>query len=187
MEVSKTRDLWRLIFGLGIVHVGAGVAKSLGRQFPSLDDLRGASLDQLAEIEDVGEVIAQSLFQWFGEDRNRRLLERVGQAGLNLRSALYQPKAAPGPWAGKTFVLTGTLPTLKREEAAAKIEALGGKVSGSVSKKTDYVVAGDEAGSKLEKAQQLGIRILDEREFLALCIHPQRSPDAGGIFPISYQ
>ena len=187
VEVSQTRDLWRLIFGLGILHVGAGVAKSLGRQFPSLDDLRGASLDQLAEIEDVGEVIAQSLFQWFGEDRNRRLLERVGQAGLNLRSALYQPKAAPGPWAGKTFVLTGTLPTLKREEAAAKIEALGGKVSGSVSKKTDYVVAGDEAGSKLEKAQQLGIRILDEREFLALCIHPQSSPDAGGIFPISYQ
>jgi DNA ligase (NAD+) len=91
------------------------------------------------------------------------------KAGVNMRSALYQPQAAAGPFAGKTFVLTGTLPTLKREEAAAGIEALGGKVAGSVSKKTDYVVAGEDAGSKLEKARQLGVKILDEKEFLQLC------------------
>jgi DNA ligase (NAD+) len=91
------------------------------------------------------------------------------KAGVNFSSELYKPRAAAGPFAGKTFVLTGTLPNLKREEAAAKIEALGGKVSGSVSKKTDYVVAGDEAGSKLEKAQKLGVKVIDEAELLKLC------------------
>ncbi|HEY0455693.1 MAG TPA: NAD-dependent DNA ligase LigA, partial [Verrucomicrobiae bacterium] len=169
VEASKQRDLWRLLFGLGILHVGAGVAKSLGRQFPDLDTLRHVSLEQLTEIEDVGEIIAQSLFQWFGDARNQRLIERLGKAGLNFQSSLYKPQAAAGPFAGKTFVLTGTLPSLTREEAAARIEALGGKVSSSVSKKTDYVLAGEEAGSKLEKAQKLGVKIIDEKQFLALC------------------
>ena len=169
IEASKTRDLWRLIFGLGILHVGAGVAKSLGRSFATLDDLRQASADELTNVEDIGGVIAASLAGWFAESRNQKLLERLRQAGLNFRSALYKPKAAAGALAGKTFVLTGALPNLKREEAAAKIEALGGKVSSSVSKKTDYVIAGEEAGSKLDKAQALGIRILDEKQFLDLC------------------
>lgn len=169
LAASKKRDLWRLLFGLGILHVGTGVAKSLGRSFATLDDLLAASVDQLTEIEDVGEVIALSLAQWQGDERNRKLIERLRKAGLNFDSALFQPQSAPGPLAGKTFVLTGTLPTLKREEAAAKIEALGGKVSGSVSKKTHYVVAGDEAGSKLEKAQKLGVPVLDEAQFLELC------------------
>jgi DNA ligase (NAD+) len=123
----------------------------------------------LTEIEDVGEVIAHSLAQWHGEAANRKLIERLRKAGLNFNSALYNPSAALGPFAGKTFVLTGTLPTLKREEAAAKIEALGGKVSGSVSKKTDFVVAGEEAGSKLDKAQKLGVKIIDEAELLKMC------------------
>ncbi len=166
LEASKTRDLWRLLFGLGILHVGAGVAKSLGRCFATLDDLFDASQVQLTEIGDVGAVIARSLVQWHGEPRNRKLIERLRRAGLNFNSALYQSSAAPGPLAGKTFVLTGTLPTLKREEAAAKIEAAGGKVSASVSKKTDYVVAGEEAGTKLEKAQKLGVKIIDEAELL---------------------
>jgi DNA ligase (NAD+) len=169
IEASKTRDLWRLLFGLGILHVGAGVAKSIGRCFPSLDDLRTASLVQLAEIEDVGEVVAKSLFEWFGNPDHVKLVDRLRQAGLNFRSALYNPAAALGALAGKTFVLTGTLPTLSREEATAKIEAVGGKVSGSVSKKTDYVVAGAEAGSKLEKAQKLGVKVIDEAELLTLC------------------
>ncbi len=169
IEASKTRDLWRLLFGLGILHVGAGVAKALGKCFATPDDLFAASLPQLTEIEDVGEVIARSLVEWHGDARNRNLMERLRKAGLNFKSALYHPSAALGPLAGKTFVLTGTLPTLKREEAAAKIEALGGKVSGSVSKKTDYVVAGEEAGSKLEKAQKLGVKIIDEAELLKLC------------------
>jgi len=123
----------------------------------------------LTECEDVGEVIAKSVVQWHGDQRNRELLERLRKAGVNFKSELFQPKAQAGPFSGKTFVLTGTLPNLKREEAAAKIEARGGKVSGSVSKKTDYVVAGEEAGSKLDKAQKLGVKIIDEKEFLKLC------------------
>jgi DNA ligase (NAD+) len=168
LNASKSRDLWRLLFGLGILHVGAGVAKSLARHFPTLDDIFAANAGQLAEAEDIGEVIAQSLVNWHGDTRNQKLIERLRAAGLNFRSELFQPRAKAGPFAGKTFVLTGTLPTLTREEAAAKIESLGGKVSGSVSKKTDFVVAGEEAGSKLDKAQKLGVKIIDEKEFLAM-------------------
>jgi DNA ligase (NAD+) len=169
VQASKSRDLWRVLYGLGILHVGAGVAKKLGRWFPALDDLFAAGVDQLTGCEDVGEVIAHSIVQWHGDERNRKLLERLRGAGVNFKSELYQPQAEAGPLAGKTFVLTGTLPRLKREEAAAKIEARGGKVSGSVSKKTDYVVAGAEAGSKLDKAQKLGVKIIDEAELLRLC------------------
>jgi DNA ligase (NAD+) len=169
VQASKSREMWRLVFGLGILHVGAGVAKALGKAFPFLDDVFAASAPQLTEIEDVGEVIARSIVQWHGDARNRKLIERLRKAELNFKSSLYNPSAALGPLAGKTFVLTGTLPTLKREEAAAKIEALGGKVSGSVSKKTDYVVAGEEAGSKLDKAQKLGVKIIDEAELLKIC------------------
>ncbi|MGZ5545574.1 MAG: NAD-dependent DNA ligase LigA, partial [Limisphaerales bacterium] len=168
IEASKKRELWRLLFGLGILHVGSGVAKSLARNFESLDALARATLEQLTETEDIGEVIAQSLTEWFSNKQNLQLIERLRVAGLNFQSETYKAKAAPGPLAGKTFVLTGTLPTLKREEAQAKIEAAGGKVSGSVSKKTNYVVAGEEAGSKLEKARQLGVAILNEAEFLKL-------------------
>ncbi|HXG48555.1 MAG TPA: helix-hairpin-helix domain-containing protein, partial [Methylomirabilota bacterium] len=168
VQASKTRDLWRVLFGLGIPHVGAGVAKTLGRSFASLDDIFAASVDQLTAVEDVGEVIAQSLHQWHGDPRHRDLIERLRRAGVNFQSSLHRPGAAIGPFAGKTFVLTGTLPSLTREEATARIEALGGRVSGSVSKKTDYVLAGAEAGSKLEKAQKLGVKIIDEAEFLRL-------------------
>jgi DNA ligase (NAD+) len=169
VEASKQRDMWRVLYGLGILHVGSGVAKALGRGFATLDDVFAASVDQLTECEDVGEVIAQSVVQWHGDPQNRKLIERLRKAGLNFKSVLCQPRAATGPLAGKTFVLTGMLPTLKREEAAAKIEAAGGKVSGSVSKKTDYVVAGTEAGSKLDKAQKLGVKIIGETELLRLC------------------
>jgi DNA ligase (NAD+) len=168
LAASKARDLWRLLFGLGILHVGAGVAKSLARHFPTLDDIFAASAEQLTEAEDIGEVIAQGLVHWHSDARNRKLIERLRAAGLNFKSELYQPAAEAGSLAGKTFVLTGMLPTLTREEATAKIEALGGKVSGSVSKKTDYVLAGEDAGSKLDKAQKLGVKILDEKEFLKI-------------------
>jgi len=174
VEASKKRDLWRLIFGLGILHVGSGVAKALARHFATLDELANASVAQLTETDDIGEVIAQSVFEWFHEADNQKLVTRLREAGLNFRSELHKPRAAAGALAGKTFVLTGTLPTLKREEAAAKIEALGGKVSSSVSKKTDYVVAGEEAGSKLEKAQQLRVKILHEAEFLELVTANER-------------
>lgn len=169
VEASKGRDMWRLIFGLGILHVGAGVAKALGRAFPSLDEVMGASVDQLTTCQDVGEVIANSISQWQGDAANRKLIERLRKAGLNFKSELFRPAVQNAPLAGKTFVLTGTLPNLKREEATARIEEAGGKVSSSVSKKTDYVVAGAEAGSKLDKAQQLGVRIIDEAELLRLC------------------
>ena len=169
IEASKKRDLWRLLFGLGILHVGAGVAKALSRAFPNLDAIFTASLPQLLAVDDVGEVIAVSLEQWYADSRNRDLIERLRKAGLNFESSLHQAANASGPFSGRTFVLTGTLPTLSREQATAKIEALGGKTSSSVSKKTDYVLAGTEAGSKLDKAQKLGVKIIDEDEFLKMC------------------
>jgi DNA ligase (NAD+) len=168
VAASKSREMWRVLYGLGILHVGAGVAKELGRSFATLHDVFAAGLERLLHCEDVGEVIANSVVQWHGEPRNRQLVDRLRKAGLNFASELYRPQAKSGPLAGKTFVLTGTLPNLKREEAAAKIEAAGAKVSGSVSKKTDYVVAGEEAGSKLEKAQKLGVKTIDEAELLRL-------------------
>ena len=168
LESSKQRDLWRLLYGLGILHVGAGVAKALGRRFATLDDLFHAGIGPLREVDDVGEVIARSLVDWHADARNRELLERLRKAGLKFESELYQPAAAPGRLTGKTFVLTGTLPTMTREEATAIIESLGGKVSGSVSRKTDYVLAGEDAGSKLAKAQQLGVPVINEAEFRRL-------------------
>ena len=169
IETSKQRDMWRVLYGLGILHVGAGVAKTLGRSFQTLDDVFAASVDQLNAVEDVGGVIAQSLVRWHGEQRHRLLVERLRRAGVNLQSSLYQAASGIGPLAGKTFVLTGTLPSMTREEATARIESLGGKVSNSVSKKTDFLLAGSEAGSKLEKARKLGVRIIDEAEFVRIC------------------
>jgi len=165
VEASKQRDLWRLIFGLGILHVGAGVAKALARCFATLDDLMAASLDELRRVEDVGEVIATSLLRWHGDSRNRDLIERLRNAGLNFESALHQTATATGPLAGKNWVLTGTLPSWTREEATARIEALGGRVTSSLSRKTDCLLAGENPGSKLDQARRLGVRILDEAEF----------------------
>jgi DNA ligase (NAD+) len=128
-----------------------------------------AGEEELVAIDDVGEVIAKSVHHWFGDPENRRLIKRLRKAGLNFESSIYQSAAATGALAGKTLVLTGTLPTLKRHEAAAKIEAAGGKVSGSVSSKTDYVLAGEEAGSKLAKAEKLNVTVIDEAELLRLC------------------
>ncbi len=127
VKASKQREMWRLLYGLGILHVGTGVAKALAQYFPTLDDILSAGAEQLMEAEDIGEVIADGIVQWWGDDRNRKLIDRLHKANLNFKSELYKPKAAVGPLAGKTFVLTGTLPNLKREEAAAKIEAAGGK------------------------------------------------------------
>jgi DNA ligase (NAD+) len=168
VTASRKRDLWRLVFGLGILHVGEGVAKALARHFPALDDILTASVDQLTEVPDVGEVIAASLIHWQGDPRNQQLVERLRRAGLNFRSSLNPAAAQSGPWAGKTVVLTGTLASLTRAEATARVEALGGRVAGSVSQKTDYVVVGADAGSKLKKAEQLGVTLLSEAEFLRL-------------------
>ena len=169
LEASKARDLWRVIFGLGILHVGAGVAKALCRAFPNLDELMNATEEQLVAIDDVGEVIARSVHQWFGEPDNRNLVKRLRREGLNFESTIFQVAEVAGPLAGKALVLTGTFSNLKRHEAAARIEAAGGKVVGSVSKKTDYVVAGEAAGSKLTKAEKLSISVIDEAKLLRLC------------------
>jgi DNA ligase (NAD+) len=169
VQASKHRDLWRLLYGLGIPHVGAGVAKVLGRSFATLDDWCAASVEQLQKCEDIGEVIARSIAQWRAEARNQQLMSKLRSAGVNLKSVLCQPAGDAASLSGKTLVLTGTLPHLTREEATARIEAAGGKVSSSVSKKTDYVVAGSEAGSKLDKARKLGVRIIDEAELTRLC------------------
>ena len=169
IKASKDRDLWRMIFGLGILHVGAGVAKALTRSLPDLDAIMEVNEDQLAELDDIGPIIAQSVASWFDDNHNRQLIERLRKYGLSFESSNFAGGAAPGKFAGKVFVLTGTLPTLKRSEAAEKIEALGGKASSSVSKKTDYVVAGEDAGSKLAKAEKLGVAVIDEAELLRLC------------------
>lgn len=168
LAASKKRDLWHLIFGLGILHVGAGVAKTLGRHFQDLKDLMEASELELVAIDEIGDVIARSIVDWFSDSRNKQLIQQLDKLGLNFDSALYVDDDGEKPLAGKTFVLTGTLPSLTRSEASAKIEQAGGKVTSSVSKKTDYVVAGSEAGSKLEKAQRLGLEILSEDELVAI-------------------
>ena len=170
IAASTHRDLWRLLFGLGILHLGVSGAKALARAYPDLDALAAAGTAELVQVPDIGEVIARSVADWFSDDKNRDLIRRLRAAGVNFTSSLYRPvDAVPsGPFAGRTFVLTGTLPGMTRESATAEIESRGGKVSSSVSRKTDFVLAGEEAGSKLEKARQLGIPILDEAEFRRL-------------------
>jgi DNA ligase (NAD+) len=167
IEKSKATTLPRFIFGLGIRHVGEATAKELARHFGSLDALAAADEAALQQAQDVGPVLAESIARFFAEPHNREVIRALRAAGVRWREAAPQ-RAAAGPLAGRTLVLTGTLPDLTRDEAKARIEAAGGKVAGSVSRKTDYVVAGAEAGSKLEKARELGIPILDEGGLLAL-------------------
>ncbi|NMF97986.1 NAD-dependent DNA ligase LigA [Aromatoleum toluolicum] len=161
IEKSRHTTLARFIFALGIRNVGEATAKDLARHFGSLDALMDATAERLVEVRDVGPVVAQSIAGFFAEAHNREVIEQLRAAGVTWEEG--EP-AAPvaGSASGKVFVLTGTLPTMSRDEAKALIEAHGGKVSGSVSKKTDYVVAGAEAGSKLAKAEELGVVVLDE-------------------------
>ncbi len=170
LEKSKTTTLPRFLFGLGIRHVGEATTKDLARHFGSLDRIMDASVDQLLAVRDVGPIVAQSIRTFFDQPHNREVVEQLRAAGVNWPE--HEPSAAADagtlPLFGKTLVLTGTLPHLSRDEAKAMIEAAGGKVAGSVSKKTHYLVAGEEAGSKLEKAQSLGIPILDEAGLRAL-------------------
>ena len=169
IDESRTRPLHHLLYALGIRHVGEGVARLLAENFETLNDLMAARADELAAVDGVGEVMAESLVKFFGTPRNAQLISRLQAAGVAAPNPLWSAgKASDGPLAGMTFVLTGTLPTLKREEAAALILAAGGKVSSSVSKKTDYVVAGEEPGSKLDKAKKLGVKVIGERELEGL-------------------
>ncbi len=164
---SKATTLARFIFALGIRNVGEATAKDLARHFGNLDALMGADADCLQQVPDVGPIVAASVARFFAEPHNIEVIGQLRAAGVSWPQG--EPAAVVGsPIAGKTFVLTGTLPELTRDEAKDMIEALGGKVAGSVSKKTDYVVAGAEAGSKLDKAQALGLSILDEKQFREL-------------------
>jgi DNA ligase (NAD+) len=168
IEASKEAGLARLVYGLGIRHVGERTATILANHFGSIEKLSPATSEELANIYEIGEVVAASIHDWFRQARNRKLLKRLADAGVKMEAARAGGEQAPRVFEGKTFVLTGTLPTMKRDDAKAYIEARGGRVSGSVSKKTDFVVAGDEAGSKLAKAQELGVTVIDEEKLLNL-------------------
>jgi len=167
IETSKATTLARFIFALGIRNVGETTAKDLARHFGSLDKLMAASEADLLAVHDVGPIVAQSILQFFAEPHNREVIATLRSAGVHWPESTGLQQSA-GILAGKTLVLTGSLPTLARDAAKDRIEAAGGKVAGSVSKKTDYVVAGAEAGSKLDKARELGVAILDETGLLAL-------------------
>jgi DNA ligase (NAD+) len=171
LEKSKQTTLPRFLFGLGIRHVGEATAKDLARHFGQLDRIMDATEEELLEVNDVGPVVAQSLRTFFDQPHNREVVEQLRACGVRWEEgdALAQ---TPKPLAGKTFVLTGTFPTMGRDQAKELLEAAGAKVAGSVSKKTDYVVAGAEAGSKLTKAQELGVTVLDEAGMLALLAAP---------------
>jgi len=167
IEKSKQTTLPRFLFGLGIRHVGEATAKELARHFGNMDAIMDATLDQLLQVPDVGPIVALSLRTFFDQPHNREVVEQLRACGVSWTEG--EPTAGASlPLAGQTFVLTGTLPTLSRDEAKDMLEALGAKVAGSVSKKTHCVVAGAEAGSKLEKAKDLGIPVLDEAGLLAL-------------------
>lgn len=163
---SKENDLSRVLFALGISNIGEKAAAALAQHFGSMEQLERALPDEIQQIEGFGQVMAQSVADFLAEPRNREQIDRLRQAGVNLQS-LRQKKG--DSLSGKTFVLTGTLPTLKRSQAKEMIEERGGKVAGSVSKKTHFVVAGEEAGSKLTKAQELGVPVITEQELLAMC------------------
>jgi DNA ligase (NAD+) len=167
IEKSKQTTLPRFLFGLGIRHVGEATAKALARYFGHLDAIMNASEAALLDVDDVGPVVAQSIRTFFDQAHNREVVEQLRACGVMWEEGAPAERA-PQPLSGKTFVITGTLPTLGRDEAKDLLEAAGGKVAGSVSKKTDYVVAGAEAGSKLTKALELGVKVIDENQLMEL-------------------
>ena len=168
IDKSKANSVEKLLFGLGIKEVGAKMAKTLSRIFGNLDALASATEEDLLEIPDVGPVVARSIVNWFSSEHNKELIEQLRAEGLNFNFLGSISKAANSYFSGKTVVLTGTLDSMGRKEATEILENLGAKVTGSVSKATDAVVAGHDAGSKLDKAQSLGITVLNESEFLEL-------------------
>jgi len=165
VEKSKGNDLSKLIFALGIRHIGAKAGKLLSDHFRNIDNIMNASVDDILQIEGYGSVMAESVVEYFSTESAKELIEKLRKCGVNMES---KSEIKDNRFSGMTFVLTGTLPTLKRNEASKIIESFGGKTSSSVSKKTTYVLAGEEAGSKLDKANKLGIQIIDEETFLGM-------------------
>jgi DNA ligase (NAD+) len=181
IAASKQTTLPKFLFGLGIRNVGESTAKDLAKHFGTLDAIMNASTDALLEVNDVGPIVAQSLHGFFAEPHNREVVEQLRACGIvwpehdknnasNTAPIGELQASASSPFAGKTVVLTGTLPTLSRDDAKDRLEACGAKVSGSVSKKTDFVIAGADAGSKLDKAVELGVTVIDEATFLAMLV-----------------
>lgn len=168
IERSKGNDVWRLVYGLGIRHVGERAAQVLARHLGSLAAIGAQPAEALQQIPEIGPVLAAAIVEWFSDGANRALVEKLTAAGVRTEGPVTASIAPAGPLVGKTFVLTGTLSAMSREAAAERIEALGGRVSNSVSKKTSYLVVGAEPGSKLEKARTLGVELLEEPAFLAL-------------------
>jgi DNA ligase (NAD+) len=169
IERSRRTTLPRLVYALGIRHVGEATARDLAAHFGNLEAIVRADEQTLVQVPEVGAVIAASIARFFAEPHNREVIAALRQAGVTWPEG--KPKrqtSASGPAAGKTFVLTGTLPSLSRDQARDRIQAAGGKVSGSVSRKTDYVVAGADPGSKLDKAEELGVAVIDEAQLLQL-------------------
>ena len=163
IDESKRRDLFKLITALGIRHVGAKSAKSLAKIYKSLDNLMNATLEDLSNQNDVGEITAKSIYEFFRQEQTIDLINKLKAAGVN--TIILEEETSDNRFEGKTFVLTGTLEKYTRDEASDIIEKFGGKTSSSVSKKTSYVLAGQEAGSKLIKAQNLGVEIITEQQF----------------------
>ena len=174
IETSKSQPLQRLLHALGIRHVGSIAAQLLAQHFGNLDAIMAASADDILNVHGIGSTIADGVVAYFSDPAGRALVEKLRSRGVNFT----EPSAvvAGGPLAGMTLVITGTLPTLSRAKATATIEAAGGRVTGSVSKSTDFLLAGEEAGSKLEKAKSLGVAIIDEAELLRMINSPATSP-----------
>jgi DNA ligase (NAD+) len=168
IEASKTRDLPQLVYGLGIRHVGERTAALLARHFRSLERLAAASIEEMDDIHEIGLTVAESVRDWFDDEGNQDLCRRLNDVGVRTELAGGTSAATDEAFAGKQFVLTGRLETLTRDEARAAIESRGGRVTSTVSKKTDYVVAGEEAGSKLDKARALGVKVIDEAKLKAM-------------------
>ena len=165
IEGSKDRPLWRLLVGLNIRHVGSHMAQLLADAFGSVDAIAAASVDDIDEVPGIGPEIAASVREWFDDPENIALIDRLRAAGVRVADERVVAPPKEGPLTGKTIVLTGTMPTMTREEGTELAQAAGARVASSVSKKTDFVVAGENAGSKLAKAEGLGVDIIDEAEF----------------------
>jgi len=168
IQNSKKTTLDRLIYALGILHVGEHVAKLLAREFSTLEELSQASLEKLTTIKGIGEEIGSSIVRFFQQKGNQEVIQKLKELGVEYPSRAARPQAKGLKWEGRSFVLTGALQTMSREEAERRVEALGGRASSSISKKTDYVVVGEDPGSKYEKAKALGVKILSEEEFLKM-------------------
>jgi DNA ligase (NAD+) len=175
LEISKQAALPRFLIGLGIRHVGIHIAMVLARHYGTLEKIQAASKEELQEIHEIGPEIAASVESFFQEEQNLQVIQRMQDLGVKVEEIEIETRGAQQPFSGKSFVLTGTLEDINRDEAKLKIESFGGRVMSSVSKKTDYVIAGTEPGSKLKKAEKLGITILEEDEFTSLLSESESS------------